>query len=126
MQTEQLSHDAAQQEANRELQSALTSMQLSAQRAMQTESFQFAGTQAELDRESRRSYAVADGMMSINSEYQRNLTVLASNTRIPAEERKRLEEHYAFLRDQQLQAIEATYEVDLPWESTRQPEDEEV
>ena len=154
MQDKGLTHDAAQRQADRThqagiaaaqraLQASMQAAQISASKSMQASQFQFAGTQAALDREAQQiaqdkgiSHAEAMQEASINAanqraidstqqqidrDYQNALVTIAANTQIPVEERRNLETHVAYLRDSRKDAVNQVYNTDVKWESTRQP-----
>lgn len=110
MQNRGFDFESAQREADRQFQRSITLLQQ-----------RFQSTQLDLDRTAARRNALNASIRAIEAEYQRNINLLSQNQAIPVEERRRLEEHYAFLRDSQMRALNGIYGVDLTWESTRQP-----
>ena len=121
MQGRDLDHDATQREADRILVSEQSGLDRQAQRIAQERGISHEQAMAEAQRDTTRELSISASRSSIEAEYQRHLTSLAANTQIPVEERRRLEEHYAFLRDQQLEALGQVHNTDVQWESTRPP-----
>ena len=121
MQGRELDHDAIQREAQRVFASEQAGLDRNAQRIAQERGISHEQAMTQAQREMTQRVSIDTSRRSIEAEYQRHLTTITANTQIPVEERRRLEEHYAFLRDQQLSSIQNIYNVNIDWESTRQP-----
>ena len=118
MQQRGFDHDAAQRAADRSLQLKLQSRQFSHARSMQAGQQEFAGEQADLDRDLAQRQGDADRALrisagidastrDINDDYQRYITAIESNPEIPAERKGELREHYGWVRDQNIAALAA-------------------
>ena len=121
MLSQQLSAQAALAAANRQL-----------QRDMQSAGFEFAAEQGELNREftteqsalergQRQQIAIDNARRQIEGTYQAAMLALSLNTDLPPEERARMQDHIAFVRDQQFTALGNTYDFTPEWTSTRRP-----
>ena len=121
MQGRDLDHDAIQREAQRIFASEQAGLDRNAQRIAQERGISHEQAMGQAQREMTQRISIDTARRNIEAEYQRHLTTITANTQIPVEERRRLEEHYAFLRDQQLGSIQNIYNVNIDWESTRQP-----
>ena len=62
----------------------------------------------------------------INSEYMRLIGALTLNTDIPVEERRAMEDHFAWLRDESMRAIQQIYDYQPVWTSGRRPPQQEA
>ena len=122
-----MSHEAAQAEAQRKFAGVQADLDRETQRLMQERGLSYEEAQSLANRELKQRNSVQTATQFAQDQYQQSLDRLALNTDIPAEERARLEEHYAFLRDQAIDAIRAIYGVELSWaQSTRPPPEEEA
>ena len=126
MQQKGLDHAAAQAELQRQFAARQAALDREATRLAQQRGLDHETALGEAQRRHTQKLATDASRRSIDQEYQRSLTVLSANTQLPVEERRRLEEHFAFLRDEQHRGVQGVYDVDLTWESTRQPAQEPV
>ena len=116
---------ASRQESQQTFASEQASLDREAARIAQQRGISHEAAMHEAQRAATQKNALDVATRDVNSQYMKNLSVLASNTSIPSKERRRLEEHYAFLRDQQMEGLQSVYGTSLTWESARQPEEDE-
>ena len=135
MQEYGLEVDAAQRHADRVLavgEAAAHREFVAIQSALDREAGQIAQTRqlshdaamSEASRALQSRIARDTAIRDINANYSRWTTALSLNTDIPVEERRAMEEHYAWVRDESMRAIQQLYNYVPVWTSGRRPVEE--
>lgn len=116
-----MAHEARQAELQRQFAGRQAELDRETQRLMQDRGLSFEAAQAEASRAQNQQRALQSGLQHAQDQYQTSLDRLTANLDLPVEERHRMEEHYSYVYDEALRGLQALYGVDISWTPRQRP-----